>query len=113
LCFKEDDYVELICNNPNLAAKGFIEVFTVYYKKYKVNIKEIEKLIMVLQDLAFNFEEGYKKPSLELLRVLCKDNKTYIKPSLAKFYELIKYLNGINLESKNGEQMQQRIGIYL
>lgn len=88
-----DRLVKLICDCPKLGMKGFIEMFTAFYKKYKAKIgaiSDLDKLVAVIQDLAFNLDEGNKKPALELLKVLCEDKREYVRPSLAKFYSLIK-----------------------
>jgi hypothetical protein len=83
----------MICKNPKLGLKGLIDVFSTFYRKCKEKIKVIpslDNLITTIQDLAFNLEEGNKKPALELLRVLCEENKMCVVSSLAKFYTLIK-----------------------
>ena len=83
----------MICKNPKLGLKGLIDIFSTFYRKYKPKIKiipSLDNLITTIQDLAFNLEEGNKKPALELLKVLCGENKTYVTSSLAKFYTLIK-----------------------
>jgi len=82
--------------------KGFIEIFTSVYIKFRKNIlqipeimKNIDEICNIIQEIAFTESQeipiNLKKASLNLLKEICSDNQKHIKIVLSKFYSLIKY----------------------